>query len=102
MTMRLIDVDEIHNLVRNLKKYMWSSPISTDRKVMVSTDDIQFGVDKIPSADAEPVRHGHWLGKPIAGYATVRCSNCKSAFLENKGIWKYCPNCGAKMDEVSE
>lgn len=55
--MRLIDADEIHNLVRNSKNYMWSSPISTDRKVTVSTDDIQFGVDKIPTIDAEPVVH---------------------------------------------
>lgn len=57
--------------------------------------------------DLKPVEsvsetHGHWIGKPIAGYATVRCSNCKSAFLENKGIWKYCPDCGARMDEVAE
>ena len=48
------------------------------------------------------VRHGHWVGKPIAGYSTVRCSVCGEAFLENNGKWKYCPNCGAKMGEVED
>lgn len=49
-------------------------------------------------ADVEPIKRGHWIGKPIAGYATVRCSNCKEAFNENNGKWLYCPCCGAKMD----
>ena len=44
------------------------------------------------------ITHAKWIGKPIAGYSTVRCSNCKSVFRENNGRWKYCPECGAKMD----
>lgn len=52
----------------------------------------------IPTADVEPVKHGKWIGKPIAGYSTVRCSICRTAYLENAGQWNYCPNCGAKMD----
>ena len=50
--------------------------------------------------DADEVRHGRWEGKPIAGYSTVRCSECGEAFMENSGKWNYCPNCGAKMDEM--
>lgn len=41
---------------------------------------------------------GKWLGKPIAGYSTVRCSNCNAAFMENNGRWKYCPECGITME----
>lgn len=52
----------------------------------------------IKALKAEPVRHGHWIGKPIAGYSTVRCSVCRSVFSENNGKWNYCPVCGAKMD----
>lgn len=58
----------------------------------------QFEVDEAPTIDAEPVRHGRWIGKPIGGYSTVRCSACGDVFLENNGKWEYCPNCGAKMD----
>lgn len=53
-------------------------------------------------AEVEPVKHGKWIGKPIGGYSTVRCSVCGDVFLENNGKWNYCPNCGAKMDEEQE
>lgn len=45
------------------------------------------------------VRHGKWIGKPISGFDTVRCSVCRVTFLENSGRWKFCPNCGARMLE---
>lgn len=49
----------------------------------------------------EERRHGHWIGKPIAGYSMVRCSVC-FAFANNIERWNYCPRCGAKMDEVTK
>lgn len=48
------------------------------------------------------VRHGHWKGKPIAGYSTVRCSECGDVFMENRGKWNFCPNCGAYMGAEDE
>lgn len=63
---------------------------------IVCVEDIK----SIPAADVKEVVHATWIGKPIAGYSTVRCSNCKSVFRENTGKWKYCPDCGAKMDKV--
>lgn len=51
---------------------------------------------------AEERKHGHWIGKPIAGYGTVRCSVCKSKFTKNTGQWDYCPKCGAVMNEVTK
>lgn len=59
-------------------------------------------LEELPEADAVPVKHGHWIGKPLAGYSTVKCSACGSAFVENNGKWKYCPDCGSKMDEVEK
>lgn len=63
---------------------------------------LQIALNRLPTIDAVPVVHGHWIGKPLAGYSTVKCSVCGSAFVENNGKWKYCPDCGAKMDEVAE
>lgn len=55
-------------------------------------------IDNAPAVDAVPVAHGRWIGKPIAGYCTVVCSACRSAFIDNSGRWKFCPDCGARMD----
>ena len=56
-------------------------------------------IDDVPTADVVEVKHGEWIGKPIAGYSTIRCSVCRDVFASQTGKWKHCPNCGAKMDE---
>lgn len=55
----------------------------------------------------QPVVHGRWLGKPICGNDNCRCSECGSwhhihANLRGEVMQKYCPNCGAKMDEKED
>lgn len=56
-----------------------------------------------PPADVAPVVHGRWIGKPICGNDNCKCSECGSwhHIHANLGevMQKYCPNCGAKMDE---
>lgn len=49
-------------------------------------------------ADFMKVKHGYWIGKPIAGYARIKCSVCHTSFAQETGTWKYCPECNAKMD----
>ena len=63
-----------------------------------------------PTVDAEPVRRGEWLD--LRGdYQTAKCSFCASQYEvtfgeESNGMlfdgfkrfYKYCPNCGAKME----
>ena len=44
-------------------------------------------------------KKGYWIGRPIAGYTTVRCSVCTELFFENQGKWNFCPNCGAEMEK---
>lgn len=60
-------------------------------------------IDKIPTADVQEVRHGLWIGKPFGGYSNCRCSVCNSVceihVIAGRAMQKYCPNCGAKMDE---
>ena len=62
------------------------------------------------TVDAEPVRHGHWLA--VKGWDDVigeldnaECSVChetQEGEYWAKTYYKYCPNCGAKMDESKE
>ena len=58
----------------------------------------------LPSADVAPVIHAHWIFEHHprdTGYYFIRivCSNCG---LKTDGKSKYCPNCGAKMDESED
>lgn len=65
-------------------------------------------IEKIPSADVRPERHGEWIfGAPNAiGFFPVRCSDCeiKIATTCSPCDWAnepdhiYCGSCGAKMD----
>ena len=54
----------------------------------------------IPAADVEEVRHGRWTydGEMNTGIYAI-CSVCKESVYQ-AGEWRYCPRCGAKMDEV--
>ena len=87
MIMRLIDADALIEEALTEGAYGY-------------VDALQIAI--APTVDAVPARHGHWetnSDKPD----TLICSVCKCGF----DMWKhdphnFCPNCGAKMDEVSE
>ena len=61
-------------------------------------------IDEAPTIEAEPVRHGRWLGisdGDADGYPVYdewECSECGVVFEDEEPPYKYCPNCGAKMD----
>lgn len=57
-------------------------------------------VDDLPDADVAEVIHGEWIYVDgDIGYNVYRCSKCgKVISLDEKEIYNYCPNCGAKMD----
>lgn len=59
-------------------------------------------VREYPTEDVAPVVHAHWELYEDGWY----CTNCElyapfDCDPEEKGV-PYCPNCGAKMDEVAE
>ena len=94
--MRLIDADTLEK-----HKYDNIEKVTPNESAIWQqgwNDAIDAIMNYALTVDAEPVRHGHWKGKPIAGYSDVRCSNCGDVFMENTGKWNYCPNCGARMD----
>ena len=55
-------------------------------------------VEKLPAADAAPVKHGHWEEIRDA-YGQLEGWMCKKCGREMKAKENYCPNCGAKMDD---
>ena len=57
-------------------------------------------LNKFPTIDVELVRHGHWV---YDHWCEFKCSCCGHFSSTNpRGKEKYCPNCGAKMDEASK
>lgn len=95
-----------------------------------SFETFQYAVEHARTIEAEPVRHGHWIsdsntffygtkkiergdvvpiidGSPVC---SCYCSVCGEWLFgewlvgsdEYAALGKYCPNCGAKMDEVDE
>lgn len=81
---RYIDADLIpYSVMRNLE----------DEQVAI-TDKRR--VDKVPTADVKPVRHGHWVFNDRDGYAF--CTACKTKMNPYVYGYGYCPMCGARMD----
>lgn len=65
---------------------------------------IKDGIEAIPAADVEPVRHGRWIHEETeGGFHIWSCSRCGSGMNGNpKGTNLYCYHCGAKMDLEDE
>ena len=58
--------------------------------------------ENLPAADVAPVRHGRWkCNKPCPVCGVDRFDGLDADIWAD---WEppYCPNCGAKMDEVIE
>ena len=57
---------------------------------------ISEGIEALQAADVEPVRHGRWADNGIPDSMLSGCSAC--GFSCGASSFRYCPNCGAKMD----
>lgn len=91
--MRLIDADA-------LKSYIDCGHLRPPTETCFSELDVVRMLDKQPTIDAEPVRHGRWLESEKGVFPSYcgKCSEC-GATRERE---KYCPRCGAKMDGGAE
>lgn len=62
-------------------------------------------IDSIPAVEAKPIVHAHWE-KPTCingrAFSIYHCSACGEVPCGIDNNTKYCPNCGAQMDEVVE
>lgn len=58
-------------------------------------DAADYFKKRAPAADVEEVRHGKW----VYHYRLKKFVCLECGFEQkHKPEWKYCPNCGAKMD----
>ncbi len=95
--MRLIDADATFELLRNLgsRDYRRDKGTIMDAMKMISHSEYT------PTVDAVPVVHGEW-GQPNRfkdGVGLWRCDQCGEASIRR---FRYCPECGSKMDKLKE
>lgn len=71
----------------------------------LSREDALCVLDSIPAADVAPVVHGTWEERDDGwGGTYYHCSACGEDWCTIEGTtvensMKYCPKCGAKMDQ---
>lgn len=101
--MRLIDADELMKAFEALdwmnEQYAESFTNAAGNRSM-EIECAEGYIDNAKTIDARPVVHARWK-KGV--FADATCSNCDfSICIANSVIPKmrYCPNCGARMDEV--
>jgi hypothetical protein len=94
MERRLIDANALLDAMRD-----------EEFQTFVPLDEIDSVIDKAHTIDAEPVVHSSWDYRAYRSDARITvsgdavCRKCHASFFRVIGYWfKYCPNCGAKMD----
>lgn len=83
--MRLIDADTTWNALERAEWYN-----NADRDIAENL------VLNAPTVDAAPVVHGRWDLVDREEPQRYGCSKCSC--LSWYGTYRYCPNCGARMD----
>ena len=96
---KYIEKEKVINELRYNNKVTHYSDDKCEDIVYKATREMQEVVFKIPAADVQPVKRGRWIEKPTVAY----CSCChvhwtKSFITSLRKTYKFCPNCGAKMD----
>ena len=86
---RLIDADVLTDDILKSAVMIDDTGIQTGYEIAIEL------IKRQPTIDAEPVRHGKWIEYPTAD-GMNQCSACG---VLRFGESKYCPNCGARMDE---
>lgn len=83
-----------------IRKYYYKNPPNSsygegfDRGL----DRAQRAILDAPAADVAPVVHGRWLCGDYYDIGDV-CSECDWDSQMTHPSYRYCPNCGAKMDK---
>ena len=93
--MRLIDKDMLIEILGVMQG------LCDTKAVLIQNSKIWQQVKDLPTVDAVPVRHGKWLpeNRTMDAYWVCSCCGFPSEAHGAFKIYKYCPNCGARMDE---
>lgn len=111
--MRLIDADEfikeMNNRCESAIKWGINGIADHNEEIKIRAEqaiatfcEASLTAKKMPTIDAEPIRHGRWhhiKAYKGADFGFYQCSVCGDAWWFTT---KYCANCGSKMEGVEE
>lgn len=85
--MRLIDADVMREdwLENGQNEYVYD------------TNAVLDSIDEQPTIEAEPVRHGEWVGGELGHCTCCGHEGCASDIWDGVHGDMFCPNCGAEM-----
>lgn len=75
-----------------------SCPYSKSNGIAHEQCEFMRAIDECRTIDAVPVVHGHWITDEDGD---AYCSVCGDRWGGNI-LFKYCPNCGALMDDSTQ
>ena len=89
---RLIDANALHGKMMDDAGCDFSQELNLAQCLLY--------IETSPTIEATPVRQGRWTKDGCDyKYFYYRCSVCG---VDNDGRTKFCPNCGAKMENKEE
>lgn len=95
---RLIDADAV---IKYIEEYWEMVKRGKPSRGMTAVmQNIKTIVNSLPTVDA--VQHGKWINANEGRWNTcevLKCSECGELDNRMYKTDKYCPNCGARMDE---
>lgn len=73
----------------------------------IQHQNLRKALNAIPSADVQPVVHGEWEVFDEPDTNAYECTACHDVFWLSDGTpfennYNFCPNCGARMDGISD
>jgi hypothetical protein len=102
--MRAIDADALFEELNDLK-YTKENPsvILSPSGQAIYNSGIESAMATIIGAPTiDPVKRAKWVQPDNGPMGCLVCSNCLTYPISKNGRWhltKYCPDCGAKMEE---
>jgi hypothetical protein len=94
---RYIDADRLINGIRQAVCTTCAIDYNKEKCICDTGDCIRY-IEDCPTADVQEVKHGRWeYNQDVILYWV--CSEC-AYYVQHE--YKFCPNCGAKMDGGSE
>jgi hypothetical protein len=98
--MRLIDADALHDHIYALYRTKEQvQGLEIDEHLILLT------IENTSTIDAVPVKRGRWIAFMEMDFFTIldglKCSICGSKHNPELATeYRYCPDCGAKMEDV--
>ena len=90
---RLIDANAFWNMLNHTVYDL----LDTEGELGYSPEIIKTVLGMTKTVDAVEVVHGRWIEHRPNVYECTACHTWYSNYGGNEE-WRYCPNCGAKMD----